>query len=237
MPNLPKTADTTSTIACIIPAHNEQKTIEAVIHEALRSDMFDHITVVNDASTDYTGLAARFYEDGYGVHVESLPRRLGKSHAVAHGLRTTPRAKFVCLLDADLIGLEAKDIINLVKPVALGVADVSFSRRGKGSGLWPGLDILTGERVMPWWMLEACRLETCSSMGMEMTINDAIITHGMKVAVVRWPGVANPTKREKYGWRVGWREELGMYRDLFKKGVWTLAKQTRRLNQQRVQGS
>jgi glycosyltransferase involved in cell wall biosynthesis len=220
------------TIACIIPAYNEQSRIVDVVRAALDAELFDHITVVDDASTDYTvwALENTLLRPGplRGIR---LAYHAGKSRAVAHGMTLSPRCKFVCLLDADLIGLRPEDLHSLVRPVALGNATVSISRRGRGSGFWPNrLDILSGERVLPWWMLEAAQLHTQPPMGMEMAINDVIIGARAPVAVVQWPHVTNPTKWQKHGLLGGIAGEARMYRDLIKKGVWTLGKQTRMLN-------
>jgi glycosyltransferase involved in cell wall biosynthesis len=218
------------TIACIIPAYNEQSRIVDVVRAALDAELFDHITVVDDGSTDSTVWALDRF-----IHCKRFmifqAGRVGKSRAVSYGFSIVPRCKFVCLLDADLIGLRPEDLHNLVHPVALGNATVSISRRGCGSGFWPNrLDVLSGERVLPWWMLEAAQLHTQPPMGMEMAINDVIIGARAPVAVVQWPHVTNPTKWQKHGLWGGIAGEARMYRDLIKKGVWTLGKQTRMLN-------
>ena len=222
------------TIACIIPAHNEQSRIVDVVRAALDSQIFDDITVVDDASTDATVWALSNtlqHPSAWRVDVIEIPHHIGKSRAVAHAFLHTPRCKFICLLDADLIGLRPEDLCNLVHPVTLGNAAVSISRRGHGSGFWPNrLDVLTGERVLPWWMVEAAQLHNQPPMGMEMAINDVIIAARAPLAVVQWPHVTNPTKWQKHGLLGGIAGEARMYRDLIKKGVWTLGRQSRMLN-------
>src|ERR1700733_1471621 len=118
------------TIACIIPAHNEQDRIVQVVYTAIESGLFDRITVVDDASDDYTvfGLESLFIQSK--ITVLRRPYHVGKSRAVAYAFARLPRCKFVCLLDADLIGLRPEDLHNLVHPVVLGNASVSISRRG-----------------------------------------------------------------------------------------------------------
>lgn len=236
---MPRPTPVSDYISCIIPTHNEQDRIVGVVHAALNSDLFDKVVVVDDASSDYTTWALDTLFPHHRITILKLPTRIGKSRAVAHAFSTLPRSKFVCLLDGDLIGLTARHLEALADPVMEGWAVASISRRGKGSGLWPGLDILSGERVLPWWVLDAARLDRCPPMGMEMAINDILIGNRAKIAVVKWEGVTNPTKREKYGFWVGMKEEAKMYRDLVVGpgpglGVWAMAKQTRRLNQQVV---
>jgi len=220
------------TIACIIPAYNEQSRIVDVVRAALDSQIFAHITIVDDASTDATVWAmGNTLLKPSPLRVIEIPRHVGKSRAVAHAFLHTPRCKFICLLDADLIGLRPEDLGSLVHPVTLGNAAVSISRRGHGSGFWPNrLDVLTGERVLPWWMLEAAQLYDQPTMGMEMAINDVIIAAHAPVAVVQWPHVTNPAKWQKHGLLGGIVGEARMYRDLIKKGVWTLGRQIRMLN-------
>jgi glycosyltransferase involved in cell wall biosynthesis len=231
-----------NTISCIIPAHNEQDRITRVLDAAVQSDLFASIVVIDDASWDYTAWAARDYLSKHKkteARVINLLSRRGKCGAVAHGFSNLPKSRYICLLDADLMGLTPHDLIALVTPVLNGDAGASISRRRKGSGLWPGLDILSGERVIPWWVLDAVKFQHCRAMGMEMAINDILISARSSIAVVHWPGVTNPTKRQKYGFWEGMKEEAGMYRDLMVGdggGLWAMARQCRRLNQQVVEG-
>jgi glycosyltransferase involved in cell wall biosynthesis len=219
------------TITCIIPARNEQGRIQGVLAPAIDSQVFNSIIVVNDASDDYTGVLAR----DYGAIVLTIPYRVGKSKAVAKGLglyNTYGSSNYTCLLDADLTGLTPWDLKQLAAPIFNGSADASLSRRGKGSGMWPGLDILTGERILPTQLLLDCHLERRASMEMETVINESLIRNNSRIAVVEWPNVANPSKRAKYGFLSGVKEDFRMYRDVFRTGIRPIARQTRQLNRQ-----
>lgn len=66
----------------VIPAHNEEATIEDVVLD-LKSHGYNEVLIVDDASTDTTASIAR----GLGVKVMSLPYNIGAWKATQAGVR------------------------------------------------------------------------------------------------------------------------------------------------------
>ena len=91
-------------ISVIIPAHNEERTIEECLESVLNQKHFDRligeIIVVEDYSTDRTSEILRKYEDR--VKIIRNKKNLGLSKSLNIGLKKT-RFDFVCTLHADCI--------------------------------------------------------------------------------------------------------------------------------------
>jgi hypothetical protein len=240
-------------LVCVIPAHNERKTINNVVQvvtQALETllGQYGRIVVVDDGSDDGTGeWLSRLYHCGELSYLDiiQLPHRVGKSKAVASALATLGKSKkvaeacdnntLVCLMDADLVGLTKEDVAALVAPVLTGKADASLSVRKSYGGLWsPSLDIFTGERVVPYSLLMECGLDTLDSMEMEMAINQKLIEKKSRIALVPWPHVVNKSKVAKYGVLAGLRREKEMYEQMLKRGPISILKQRIEMGKQLV---
>lgn len=202
-------------VTCLIPAWNERARIGAVLAAVKDHPLVARVLVVDDGSTDGTGDLVR----ELGVELLTSPGNLGKTGALALGLRAV-ETPLVLLLDADLIGIDAEAVTRLIAPVQAGGAAASISLRGNSPWLWRriGLDYISGERVLPMALL-APRLGALTDLprfGFEVYLNRLLITAGAPVAVVRWPGVASPSKAGKHGlWR-GFAGDIGMMRDIFR---------------------
>jgi hypothetical protein len=202
------------TVTCLIPAWNEAARIGAVLNAVVGHPLLSEVIVIDDASGDGTAAVAA----GAGAHVLSLPVNGGKSAAVAAGLRVA-RGDLVLFLDADLIGLTADHVTALLSPVLAGQADAAISLRQNAPLLWQviGLDYISGERVMRRAPLVA-RLDRIAALrrfGLEVFLNDYWLTAGLRLSVVRWPGVSSPAKARKQGlWRGLWADAR-MLADIF----------------------
>ncbi|MDB5454619.1 MAG: hypothetical protein JWP92_204, partial [Caulobacter sp.] len=88
-------------------------------------------------------------------------------------------------------------------PVLAGRAQVSISLRRNSLGLYRliGLDFVSGERVIPAWLVrdEVATMETLPRWGGEAFINQRIIDAGLPIEVVHWTGVSNIRKHRKVG--------------------------------------
>jgi Glycosyl transferase family 2 len=227
--------DSRDELVCVIPAYNEGD-ISAVLVPIIQSGVFDRIVVVDDGSDRVLVPMRTDIDPARVVGYELLMYHVGKSKAVAHVLRVMAKEpKFICLMDADLIGLTKEDVVALVAPVLSGKADASLSSRKSYGGLWnPKLDIFTGERVVGYDLLMRCGLGELDSMGMEMAINNRLIEEKARIAVVPWPGVSNRTKTAKWGLVEGLRKEKEMYQTLWRKGPVGIMKQVVAMGKQVV---
>jgi glycosyltransferase involved in cell wall biosynthesis len=108
----------------VIPAYNEEKTIASVVTGALK--YVSEVLVVDDGSVDRTvDLAMKA-----GARVISIPRNIGKGHALSIGLTTAALngSEIVVCLDSDGQH-DPDDIPKIVEPIADGRADMVIGSR------------------------------------------------------------------------------------------------------------
>jgi len=108
----------------VIPAYNEEKTIASVVSGALK--YVAEVLVVDDGSVDRTvDLAMKA-----GARVISIPRNIGKGHALSIGLTTAALngSDIVVCLDSDGQH-DPNDIPKIVEPIADGRADMVIGSR------------------------------------------------------------------------------------------------------------
>ena len=205
---------TAAQVACLIPAYNEATSIGSVLEAVLDHPLIDELLVIDDGSTDATAEIAR----GLGVRVLTTAGNRGKTRALAEGLRAT-RAGRVLLLDADLLGLTATDVTALLRPVVEKRALATISLRGNAPRTWQriGIDYISGERVIPRALLDGHldQLDHLPRFGFEVFLNRLLITAGLPIEIVEWPGVASPSKATKRGRLAGLRADAAMMMDIF----------------------
>ncbi len=96
----------------IIPAYNEEKTIENVLRVAKESQFVDEVIVVDDGSFDNTAEIAKTN----GARVVKMEKNSGKGQALDRGVKSANN-EVLLFLDADLIGLEQRHLDFLLGPV------------------------------------------------------------------------------------------------------------------------
>src|SRR6266404_5410223 len=144
--------DTTNPkVSCVIPAHNEAPRIETVLLAAAKDPLIDEVIVVDDGSTDGTNDVVKKFIDtakAKNARLITLKKNAGKSNAIYEGI-TAAQGEFICMLDADLLGLTEEIVSRLIKPVLTGSADISISLRGNSPWIYRkiGIDLLSGDRV------------------------------------------------------------------------------------------
>jgi glycosyltransferase involved in cell wall biosynthesis len=116
----------------LVPAYNEQNTIEDVLRRAGALDLDAELLVVDDGSTDGTVAAVERVQADLGDRVRLLrhERNRGKGAAVRTGIQAS-RGEFLVIQDADL-EYDPRDIPKLVGPLLEGVADVVYGTRLRG---------------------------------------------------------------------------------------------------------
>lgn len=203
-------------LSCIIPAYNEQERIGAVIATVRSHPMVTEVIVVDDGSSDDT---ARIAQSFRGIEVVCLNRNCGKTLAVSAGVARAS-GDYVLLVDADLEGLCADDLTQLIAPVVSGVADMTMSLRRNAPWLWRmiGIDYISGERVMPIGMIfdRLADLQTQPRFGLETWLNRICVAERSRIAVVTWRGVDSPIKVKKYGLLHGIMGDVEMLSDILR---------------------
>jgi glycosyltransferase involved in cell wall biosynthesis len=204
-----------TTATCVIPAYNEASRLPAVLAAVLGHPWVDQVLVVDDGSTDGTPDIARHY----GAHVVTLSPNRGKSAAVAEGLSRVT-TDIVLLIDADLGGLAASHVTDLLTPLRNGHASAAVSLRSNAPLAWRliGVDYISGERAMFTRLLRPHLAEIAAlrGFGLEVFLNALWLRDGCRIAIVPLSGVSSPSKMSKRGlWR-GVTDDLRMMRDIFR---------------------
>ncbi len=115
-----------SDVCVVIPAHNEEKTIET-ISRRVRSSGYS-VIVVDDGSCDATAKKAL----SGGAEVISLPLNVGKGFAAKVGMDTARKRGFDALVLMDGDGQhDVEDITRIIEPIMNGSADIVVGCRGQ----------------------------------------------------------------------------------------------------------
>ncbi|MBP9748910.1 glycosyltransferase [Patescibacteria group bacterium] len=118
----------TATVAAIVPAWNEEKTVGTVVRTLALSGVFNEIVVVSDGSTDGTAEEAR---RAGATAVIVLPERTGKGNVLQVGVAQTS-APILFFADADLRGFSIAHITALLEPVQKGETMMTVGLRDRG---------------------------------------------------------------------------------------------------------
>jgi len=116
-------------ISIVIPAYNEEKTIEQVIDQVLiKVNHLGEIIVIDDGSTDKTGeICKKLAQDRPQIQYYLQPRNMGKTEALKEGFRRST-GEIVIVQDADL-EYDPLEINDVVTPILEGKADVVLGSR------------------------------------------------------------------------------------------------------------
>jgi glycosyltransferase involved in cell wall biosynthesis len=116
-------------ISILVPAFNEQASIEKVLQKLVQLELDNpEIIVVNDGSTDQTGVLAHQFAQKYPqVRVFDLPKNQGKTAAIAKAVQESC-GQILVIQDADL-EYDPEELSGVIDPVRQGVADVVYGSR------------------------------------------------------------------------------------------------------------
>jgi glycosyltransferase involved in cell wall biosynthesis len=115
-------------LGVIVPAFNEERTLERVMRRVLQESCVQQVVVVDDCSTDGTLDAAQRSAKDPRVTVRQHQVNQGKGAAIRTGLDAIT-APLVIIQDADL-EYDPADYQKLVAPILRGRADVVYGSRG-----------------------------------------------------------------------------------------------------------
>ena len=116
-------------VSILVPAFNEEKTIERVLLKLLELPIGEReILVVDDGSTDNTGqLVQQLAADKPEIRFFSQPKNLGKTAAIARAISESS-GDVLIVQDADL-EYDPSEIPEIISPIIEGVADVVYGSR------------------------------------------------------------------------------------------------------------
>jgi dolichol-phosphate hexosyltransferase len=138
-------------LGVIVPAFNEERSIEQIVRRVLNETCVQQIMIVDDCSTDGTLAAARrCAASDPRVSVLHHEANRGKGAAIRTGLGAIT-APMVVIQDADL-EYDPADYPKLISPILRGRADVVFGTRG-----------FAGHSAYSYWFVVGNRLVTTAT--------------------------------------------------------------------------
>jgi glycosyltransferase involved in cell wall biosynthesis len=202
-------------IAAIIPAYNEEKTVANVIRPLVDSKLFSEVIVISDGSTDGTAPTARA---AGATMVHELPQKGGKSHALEHGITHTD-AEFVAFFDADLIGFRAEHVAAIVEPVLAGKLAMCIGWRDRNAFsnfTQRFLPLIGGERAMRRDIFENIPERFIHGFMIEAATNYYCRANRLPYGAVLLKGLTVRTKYQKVGWLKALPQYANMYYQVIK---------------------
>lgn len=201
--------------AAIVPAYNEEENIGAVLTVLAACKQLNEVIVVSDGSTDRTVQAA----SAYGVRVIELPVNVGKGGAMKAGSLSTD-AEVLLFVDADLIGLTAHHVNQMLQPVLSGqaVMSVGLFEEGRLATDWAQkmAPFLSGQRAMHRSVIDRIPDLENTRYGVEMAFSRYAEKADLPVAKVCLRNMAQVMKEEKLGFAKGFAARLKMYWEIIR---------------------
>lgn len=202
-------------VTAIIPAYNEEQTIANVVCCVKNVDKIQKIIVVSDGSTDRTADIAR----ECGVDVIELQENVGKGGAIKAGINECG-TEVILFLDADLIGLTEKHVLDLIAPVINNESDmtVGIFKNGRmvtdlAQKVTP---YLSGQRAIKKSIIDKISNIDITRYGVEVAVTKYVEKTSVRVQEVDLPDMTHLTKEEKLGLIKGVQARLKMYWDIVK---------------------
>ncbi len=194
-------------VAAIIPAYNEAKTIGTIIRTLREVLVIGDIIVVSDGSTDDTLSVAR---TAGATRVVVLSENKGKGEAMHRGAAET-RADILFFCDADLQGLTREHVQAIIAPVLEGRAAMCVGLRDRAgipefvTHIDPLLAI-GGERAIRKEIFMQLTKKDYHGFSVEIALNNYCKRHNFPVHFVVMRGVIPVSKERKWGiWTGLWR--------------------------------
>ena len=118
-------------ITVLIPAFNENNTIEEIIHRVQKTGVAGEILIVDDGSTDGTRELLKNLNGKDGIRVVFHDKNQGKGAAVRTGIKNAT-GDVILIQDADL-EYDPRDYPALLQPLDENLADVVYGSRFLGA--------------------------------------------------------------------------------------------------------
>jgi len=117
-------------VTFIVPAYNEAASVEDVLKRVYALPLRPEVIAVDDGSTDATVPILERWVDSHGLILLRHERNSGKGAAVRTGIERST-GDIVLIQDADM-EYDPADVVDLVRPIMEGYADVVYGSRLTG---------------------------------------------------------------------------------------------------------
>ncbi len=202
-------------VAVIIPAYNEDKTIKKVIDATKTVDLVDRIIVVSDGSDDNTVKVSKKCD----VEVIELIENIGKGGAMSKGVKSC-KENIIVFLDADLVGLTKEHIETLIKPVLNNSTTMTiglFTNGRAGTDLAQKVaPFLSGQRALKRELFNNINDVEITRFGVEMALTKYVKDNNINYKKVNLNNLTHVTKEEKIGIFKGITSRIKMYWEIVK---------------------
>jgi len=202
-------------VTAVIPAYNEEQTIADVVKCVKSIDKIQKVIVVSDGSTDSTAEIAR----ECGADVIELDENVGKGGAIRAGINECG-TEIILFLDADLIGLTEKHVLDLIEPVIDNEADMTIGIFKNGRMVTDLAQkvtpYLSGQRAIKKSIIDKIPNIDITRYGVEVALTKYVDKFNVRVQEVDLPDMTHVTKEEKLGIIRGMHARLKMYWDIVK---------------------
>ncbi len=212
-------------LAALVPALNEAGRIGKVLDVLRQVTCIDEIIVIDDGSVDHmlaeVQQAARLDPRLQIIRNET---NLGKGQSLFRAWRSA-RADYILMLDADLINLTPRHVLDLLQPVLHGECAMTM-------GLFKGGDWrtdlshwttpwLTGQRCLQADLFAYISENAAQGYGFETALTMAARQHGWAVRKVFLRGVSHPPNEDHRGFWQSAFNRARMYAQIVRAGWMT----------------
>jgi len=119
-----------ATLSVVMPIYNEKNTVLKIIDKVLRLDIVKELILVDDCSSDGTRELLQSTKFDGRVKLLLHEKNMGKGAAIRTGFKNVSQDVAV-IQDADL-EYDPNELIDMIKPISDGVADVVYGSRLSG---------------------------------------------------------------------------------------------------------
>lgn len=200
--------------SAIVPAYNEEKTIEKVVRTFLIHPWCYEVIVISDGSNDKTAEVAK----NAGAQVLALEKNIGKGGAVEIGVRLA-KMDVLFFSDADILGLDEKIISKIALPVLEEKCAMSIGIQKK-SVYWLNrilhfFPVLGGERVLTKDLWYSVPPPYRTNFKIETALNYYSKKFGRTAHFILFPEMRQVKKEIKYGFLRGFWLRIKMSLEVF----------------------